>query len=397
MLRVGLTGGIAAGKSLVAARFADLGAVLIDADLLAREVVAPGTPGLAAVRAAFGAGVLGPDGGLDRAALAEQVFADPAARRRLNAIVHPLVGARTEQLFAAVPPDAVVVHDVPLLVENGLAPSYHLVVVVTAPEAVRVRRLVASRGFTAEQARARIASQADDAERRRAADVLLDSDRPRPAVLAEVDRLWAERVSVFRDNLLAGRCASPAAPRLVEPDPTWPEQFDRVAARLGHLLGRAVGRIDHVGSTAVPGLAAKDILDVQVTVPSLAAAERAAPALAAGGFPAVTGITSDTPQPDGCDPAPWAKRFHASADPGRPVHLHLRPAGSPAARLALLFRDWLRADQAARAAYEREKRRLAAAHPTSRAAYAAAKEPWFAAALPEAEAWARQTGWRPPV
>ena len=146
---VGLTGGIGAGKSAVAPRLAERGAVIIDADRLAREVVAAGTDGLAEVVAAFGAGVLGPDGELDRPALGRRVFGDDAARRRLEAIIHPRVRARTAELGHAAPADAIVVNDVPLLVEAGLAPTYHLVVVVLAAERTRIRRLAETRGMTA--------------------------------------------------------------------------------------------------------------------------------------------------------------------------------------------------------------------------------------------------------
>src|SRR4051812_26507783 len=142
MLLVGLTGGIGAGKSAVSARLATHGAVIVDADVLARDAVAAGTGGLAEVVAAFGGGVLGADGGLDRAALAAQGFGDEAAGRRLEGIIPPRVRARTAELTAAAPADAVVVNDVPLLVEVGLAPTYHLVVVVEAARATRIDRLV---------------------------------------------------------------------------------------------------------------------------------------------------------------------------------------------------------------------------------------------------------------
>ena len=144
MLIVGLTGGIGAGKSAVAARLAAHGALVIDSDRLAREVVQPGTGGLAEVVAAFGPDVLTADGSLDRPALGRRVFGDEAARRRLESIVHPRVRARTAELVAAAPPDAVVVNDVPLLVEAGLAGAYQVVIVVLADEAVRVDRLVAT-------------------------------------------------------------------------------------------------------------------------------------------------------------------------------------------------------------------------------------------------------------
>jgi dephospho-CoA kinase len=200
MLRIGLTGGIGAGKSTVSAALAAHGAVVVDADRIAREVVEPGTPGLDAVVAAFGPQVLTADGALDRPALAAVVFADPAARSRLDGIVHPLVRRRAAELeLAARQADqsAVVVHDVPLLVETGQAASYDLVLVVEAPEAVRVPRLVA-RGLPEDDARARIAAQATDEQRRAVADAVLRNDGTPEQLRAQVDRFWAERVEPAR-------------------------------------------------------------------------------------------------------------------------------------------------------------------------------------------------------
>jgi len=174
VLRVGLTGGIGAGKSTVAARLAEHGAVVIDSDKIAREVVAAGTEGLAKVVAAFGSGLLTADGELDRPALAKIVFDDEQARNTLNGIVHPLVRDRSADLVARAAPDAIVVHDIPLLVENGLGPAFHLVLVVHAPAEVRVRRLI-ERGMAEGDVRARIASQASDRQHRAAADVWLDN------------------------------------------------------------------------------------------------------------------------------------------------------------------------------------------------------------------------------
>lgn len=165
---VGLTGGIASGKSTVARRLVEVhGLPVVDADVVAREVVAPETPGLAAVVEAFGAEVLDEDGSLDRPALGRLVFGDDDARARLNAIVHPLVGEETGRRFETLEAEGegIVVHDVPLLVENGLAPAYGDVVVVDAPEEIRLRRLVEERGMATDDARARIASQASREQR----------------------------------------------------------------------------------------------------------------------------------------------------------------------------------------------------------------------------------------
>ena len=193
MLRIGLTGGIGSGKSTAAALLAERGARVVDADRIAREVLEPGTPGLAAVVAEFGNDVLTPAGALDRSALAAVVFGDPAARARLDAVVHPLVRARAAELVAAAPADAVVVQDVPLLVETGQAGSFDLVLVVETDLDTRVARLV-DRGLSAEDARARIASQATDEQRRAVADVVLRNDGDRGELAAQVDRFWAERV-----------------------------------------------------------------------------------------------------------------------------------------------------------------------------------------------------------
>ncbi|ROR91400.1 dephospho-CoA kinase [Nocardioides aurantiacus] len=164
--RVGLTGGVASGKSTVAAMLSELGAVVIDADVLAREVVEPGTPGLDAVVAVFGDDVLTEDGRLDRPAVGRLVFADAAARRRLEQIIHPLVYERIVELEAQAPDDAVVVHDIPLLTENDRGGDFDHVVVVDAPEEVQLERMVGDRGWTEEDARSRVAAQASREQRR---------------------------------------------------------------------------------------------------------------------------------------------------------------------------------------------------------------------------------------
>ena len=191
MLKVGLTGGIGSGKSEVSARLGERGAVVIDADKIAREVVEPGTPGLAAVVAEFGEDVLLPDGALDREKVGRIVFADAERLAALNAIVHPLVGERMQELMDAAPAGAVVVYDVPLLAENGLAPMYDEVVVVDAPEETQLDRLVARRGMTEEDARARMANQASRDERRAVATHVIDNSGTLDDLKAQVDALWA--------------------------------------------------------------------------------------------------------------------------------------------------------------------------------------------------------------
>lgn len=175
MKHVGLTGGVASGKSAVAAKFAELGAVVIDADALARDVVAPGTPGLAAIKDSFGAGILLPDGSLDRKALGAIVFSDEPQRLKLNAIVHPLVRQAAKELREQAPAEALVVEDIPLLVESGQAEDFDAVIVVQAPHEERIRRMVEDRGWSVEDARSRMAAQATDEQRAAVAEYVLEN------------------------------------------------------------------------------------------------------------------------------------------------------------------------------------------------------------------------------
>lgn len=391
MLRVGLTGGIGSGKSTVAGRLAQRGAWIIDSDRIAREVVEPGTDGLRAVVDEFGAEVRTEGGALDRSALGARVFGDAEARSRLNAIVHPLVAARTAELLDAAPPDAIVVQDVPLLVEAGLAAGFPLVVVVHAAAEVRLRRLVDQRGMPAADARARIAAQATDEQHHAAADVWLDNTGSRDETLAAVDQLWAQRLVPFEDNLRHRRRAPrPPGPILVAPDESWPRQAQRVMARVATVAaGRAV-RIDHIGSTSVPGLDAKDVLDVQVVVADLEVANQLADDLLGAGLIRLTGHWWDN-APDG---GAWDKAIAVNADPARAVNCHIRPIDSPAWRETVLLRDWLRAHPSSARKYAEVKRRLAARPWDSIDAYADAKTPFVHAALDRAQQWAAGTGWR---
>jgi dephospho-CoA kinase len=193
VLNVGLTGGIGAGKSEVTKRFAALGATIIDADALAREVVATGTPGLNAVIAEFGTEMLGSDGGLDREKLASVVFSDEAARLRLNAIVHPLIAERVADLMATAQrdrPDGVVLNDVPLIAESGVAGRYDVVVVVDAPAEVQFDRLTRLRGMTEDAARARMAAQTTREQRRAIADHVIVNDGDLGALDDQVHAVW---------------------------------------------------------------------------------------------------------------------------------------------------------------------------------------------------------------
>ena len=192
MLRVGLTGGIGSGKGEVATRLASHGALVIDADQLAREVVAPGTPGLAEIVETFGAGVLRPDGSLDRPLLGEIVFSDAGLRGRLNAIVHPRVADRMREIEQAAGKADVIVHVIPLLVENGLAGTFDVVVVVDAPPAAQVDRLVSTRGMTRSQALARMSAQVTREERLAAATVVVDNSGSLDDLDGQVAALWAE-------------------------------------------------------------------------------------------------------------------------------------------------------------------------------------------------------------
>jgi dephospho-CoA kinase len=196
VLRVGLTGGIGSGKSEVSRRLAAHGAVIIDADVAAREVVAPGTPGLAQIAEAFGPEVLSPDGALDRERLGAIVFRDPALRAKLNAIVHPLVGGwmRAAERAAADPArdDLIVVHDVPLLAENRRAGDFDLVIVVDVPPELQVERLVSQRGMTPDQARARMAAQASRPQRLAVADLVIDNSGSLDDLDRRVAGVWAD-------------------------------------------------------------------------------------------------------------------------------------------------------------------------------------------------------------
>ncbi|WP_197059825.1 dephospho-CoA kinase [Prescottella defluvii] len=403
MLRVGLTGGIGAGKSTVSKVLASLGAVIVDADLIAREVVEPGTPGLAALVEAFGDGILHPDGSLDRPALAERAFGSEESRLLLNSILHPRIGARTAELVDGAASDGIVVQDIPLLVEGRMGPAFNLVVVVYVDEGERVRRLVELRGMPEADARARIAAQASDDQRRAAADVWLDNTGAPELIEAQARALFEDRLVPFERNVRTRTVVS--VPAVLRPsDPAWSAQGQRLVARLQLVCGDRAVRVDHVGSTAVEGLDARDLMDLQITVPDLATAEALAEPLEAAGFPRVTDVTRDEPKPaygvgGEADPALWDKRTHGGADPGRPVRIDIRVDGWPGQQFALLLRDWLRADPQARAEFV-EVKKLAAAtaaenthEGAAETAYSEAMAPWFDQGYQRAWAWAERTGW----
>jgi dephospho-CoA kinase len=382
VLRIGLSGGIGAGKSMVSATFEACGGIIVDGDVIAREVVQPGTEGLAALVEAFGSDILLPDGALNRPALAAIAFPDDEKRATLNGIVHPLVGKRRAELIAAAPEDAVIVEDIPLLVESQMAPMFPLVVIVNADVETRVTRLVQQRGMPEADARHRIAAQATEEQRRAVADVWLDNSGTAEELAERARTLWHDRIAPFAHNV-AAREPAHVAPRFVPSDPTWPDQARRIVARLKTACGHRAVRIDHIGSTAVPGLDAEDVIDVQVTVASLDVADELAEALLSAGYPRTVDVTDDVAEPDARstnpkfdhvdDPALWHKRFHASADPGRPTNVHIRVDGWPNQQIALLCRDWLMAEPDVRNA----------------------AQPWSVDAYRRAWAWADATGWRP--
>lgn len=386
MLRIGLTGGIGAGKSTVSATFAECGGIIVDGDVIAREVVEPGTEGLEKLVDAFGDDILLPDGALNRPALAAKAFGDEDKRATLNGIVHPLVARRRAEIINAVSEDKVVVEDIPLLVESGMAPLFPLVVIVYADPEVRVERLV-KRGMDEADARARIAAQASDEQRHAVADVWLDNSGSEGALVERARELWYQRILPFAHNI-STRQTVRAPEQLVPYDPTWPEQARRIVERLKTACGHRALRVDHIGSTAVPGMDAKDVIDVQVTVKSLEDADDLADTLTNTGYPRIQRITSDVAH--GEDPSLWRKRIHASADPGRPAHIHIRVDGWPNQQFALLFPDWLKANPGVRDDYLAAKRR-AASSPN----YTEAKEPWFLDNYRRAREWADATGWRP--
>jgi dephospho-CoA kinase len=290
------------------------------------------------------------------------VFGDPDARARLNGIVHPRVGRRAAELVAAAPADAIVVQDVPLLVEGGMAPHFALVVVVHADAAARVARLVGQRGMTEADARARIDAQAGDEQRRAAADVWLDNGGAPAELVRAVDVPVGRAAGAVRGERAAARVVPAGEPRLVEPDPDGPppRRGSRPGRRRGggartrhrphrvHRRPRTAGRGRH-----------RPAAGRRRTGRRRRRARRPGPRR----FPAPPRLTADRSE----DGTVRAKRYHGGADPARRVHLHVRALGSPGWRFALLFRDWLRAVPEERAAYLAAKRAAVAAGDAGRA------------------------------
>lgn len=355
MLHIGVTGTSASGKSTVARRLIEHGAVPATGDGPKREVSEHG------------------------------------------------VGSPTATAADAVSVTVRVDH-APLDVDGDAAPVYHLMIYVDAPVLERVRRmerLVQERAFSAEAAQIKISAilgEERDTGLQAAADVVVDNSGSIADLQASIDALWADRIAPFEANMRQGQMALYGSPRLVAPDPAWPEQAARLATRIRHAVGKAALRIDHIGSTAIPGLPAKDVIDIQVTVSSLTEAAAIDPALTCAGLVLHPGIDTNHAHGAVTDPAQWRKRYYKSADPGRPANVHIRPYGTAGWRFALLFRDWLRADPQIRREYLSIKqelvRQFASDGDTTR--YGIAKDPWFAIVYSRIEQWATQTGWHGP-
>lgn len=381
MLIVALTGGIGSGKSAAAEYLRECGAITVDSDQLARLVVEPGTPGLAALADRFGAEVI-KAGNLDRAKMASIVFADAQARADLEGIIHPLIRAEFARFVTQQSADAIIVNEVPLLAEKQLQGGYQLVLAVTSSEANRRARLQ-SRGLVEAEIDARLKAQMSDSERVAYCDVILDNNGSPEDLRESVNQLWTTRLKPFEENLRLERSASRTGTVSIQAsDPQWPVVAQRLISRLQAHVDAV--RIEHIGSTSVPGLKAKNVIDLQVSVSDLSKVS-ATQFLQAGFVPHP--ITEDSPRPSAPQER-WAKKFFVSADPMRAVNVHVREVGSHGERFAMTFRDWLRSDAQARLEYQDLKERTAKEHPVS-SDYAEAKEPWFSQIEERMMQWAQ--------
>lgn len=386
LLHIGLTGGIGAGKSTVAAIFAELGAQIIDADKLAHEVLEPGSSALAEIGEVFGSEFINSAGELERGALGAYVFNNPEQLKKLNAIVHPAVAKLTKDRVAELPADAVIVHDVPLIAENDLKANYHLVFVAQCPQQIRMDRLTQERGMSLENARSRIAAQANDEQRRKIADALIPTHGSIETTRAAVEKLWQERVLPMQRNMMQNT-RSPHSPQVrLLPNPpeprSWQVQAQQLMDRIIVVLkdvGLQVGTdftVDHIGSTAIGGIWAKDVLDVQLQVINESAQERISQALIAGGFPGQPAFDyAKSGWPAGAGNR-VPKMFHANADPAREVHIHIRAVDSLAASYALNFVKLHRQSLIQRDRYAQLKAQLLRTT-ANRAEYADRKEAYF--------------------
>ncbi|MCQ9366847.1 dephospho-CoA kinase [Brevibacterium sp. 91QC2O2] len=357
MLRIGLTGGIGAGKTTVAQLFRERGVPVVDADRVAREVVEPGMPALAALAHEFGPAVLDADGGLNRAELASRAFADQAHTDALNAIMHPAIAARSRELFASYERSSIVVHDVPLLVENDLAPDYQLSVLVDVPADIRLERLVAGRGLDPADAQARIARQADDETRRAVCDIHLDNAGDLSRVTDAFGKIFDLRLSPFAENLRLGLAAA-RGPVELRPR-SWPAETARTVARIRRATARlGLSGIEPSGPGAVADLPALDLMEFHLRV-DRPADPRLEVALEQAGFVPAPGDWSDDWE-DGT-PVEALRRF-ASADPGRPTVLYVGEPGSRAFDFAVWLRELLRSDAAERASFAGQLAEIADEH-----------------------------------
>ena len=406
MLRIGLTGGIGAGKSAVSATFSQCGGVVVDGDVIAREVVEPGTEGLAALVDAFGDDILLPDGALNRPALAAKAFSSDETRATLNGIVHPLVGKRRAELIAAVPEDSVVVEDIPLLVESGMAPMFPLVVVVFADAEVRLTRLVEQRGMAEDDARARIAAQASDSSVARS---------PMSGwTIRVLPRRWPN--VLVRSGITASRRSPPISVRatLLAHPSDWflPIRSGRTRPHASSPVSRPrVGQTRCASTTSAPPRFPGWTRRMPSTFRSRSnhwlRQTNSTAALRSAGYPRIDDVSSDVVKLDARstaerfdhsgDAALWRKRLHGSADPGRPTFVHLRVDGWPNQQFALLFVDWLKANPDVRDEYLSVKRdaERAASPDGDIERYLDVKEPWFLEAYRRAWDWADSSSWRP--
>ncbi len=321
MITVAVTGGIGSGKSTVSGAFGDLGAVVIDSDRLARDAVAPGTSGVAAIAAAFGRGLLTTDGALDRPALARLIFSDPGARATVEGIVHPLVRAEFDRLREQAPAEAVVVNDIPLLVTMAAAASYHLVVGVRADPELRIRRLIA-RGLTEDDARARMAAQLTDAARAPLCDVVQVNDGELTELVAAAKKLWADRLVPFESNTRLGHPAVghvAASPPEVNHDAAVRRLAARVSAAAGNVEVRPVDRTDRAAAPAASPARAR--VDLGLVLHDPAAYGPLVTPLTAAGFPRVD--SSPTGLVDDADRSRGVLAVHANADPGQTLNLYV--------------------------------------------------------------------------